>query len=214
MNPSLDHSTTVILFFICICSLLFFLVYPSKLSPGVNVPLSLLCVFGSGGHTKELLSLLQSLPRSIYSTRSYIRAITDQTSIPSAVSCGELSPSTFVHSIPRAREVGQSFFTAVWTTVLSFYKTLGILSVVQPHILLVNGPGTCLPVCIAAVLLRFVGLLPGSLQVVFIESACRVDNLSLTGKILYNFRLADVVAVQWPQLAAKHPRVVYIGLQI
>ena len=203
-----------IILFSSIALLLYFLVYPTSPSPSSNsTPRSLLSVFGSGGHTKELLGLLQSLPRSRYSIRSYIRADTDSTSIPSATARGELSPTSVVHSIPRAREVGQPFVTATWGTLQGFFCALNILILEQPHIVLVNGPGTCLPVCAAAVLLRFVGLLPGSLRVVFVESACRVDKLSLSGRLAYSVGLADIVAVQWPQLVSKYPRAVFVGLQ-
>lgn len=66
----------------------------------------------------------------------------------------------------------------------------------RPDLLLVNGPGTCLPVCLSALALRFFGLL--DTRVVFVESVCRVTSLSLTGRMLYY--LADQVQVQWPEL--------------
>ena len=46
-------------------------------------------------------------------------------------------------------------------------------------------------------------------KIVFVESLCRVQTLSLTGKILQYF--ADEVLVQWPDLALKYPRTKYIG---
>lgn len=45
----------------------------------------------------------------------------------------------------------------------------------------------------------------------YIESIARVKTLSLSGKILYVFRLADDFVVQWPQLVQKYPRSIYIG---
>ena len=49
----------------------------------------------------------------------------------------------------------------------------------------------------------------GKATVVFVESLCRVQSLSLTGKILSYF--ADVCVVQWPQLHQKYPQTVYLG---
>ena len=45
----------------------------------------------------------------------------------------------------------------------------------------------------------------------YVESIARVRSLSLTGKLLYVFRLADEFLVQWPQLAEIFPRTKFIG---
>ncbi|KAG7165907.1 UDP-N-acetylglucosamine transferase subunit ALG14-like, partial [Homarus americanus] len=46
-------------------------------------------------------------------------------------------------------------------------------------------------------------------RVVFIESLCRVQSLSLSGRMLY--RITDDFIVQWPQLKDKYPRSKYMG---
>ena len=46
-------------------------------------------------------------------------------------------------------------------------------------------------------------------SVVYVESFCRVETLSLSGKILYY--MADQFVVQWPQLSDKYPRSTYMG---
>ena len=48
-------------------------------------------------------------------------------------------------------------------------------------------------------------------RVVYVESIARTESLSLTGKILYHARLADLFFVQWPGLAQRLPRAVYAG---
>jgi hypothetical protein len=47
-------------------------------------PASVLVVFGSGGHTAEMLSLLKALPEDRYNPRYYVVANTDVTSEPRA----------------------------------------------------------------------------------------------------------------------------------
>jgi len=47
--------------------------------------------------------------------------------------------------------------------------------------------------------------------VVFIESGCRVERLSLSGLILYHLRLCDSFLVQWEALRARYPRAECIG---
>ncbi|KAJ6658438.1 hypothetical protein lerEdw1_020142 [Lerista edwardsae] len=85
----------------------------------------------------------------------------------------------------------------------------GLLCFLKPGIMeiLCNGPGTCVPICISALLLKMLGL--KRLTIVYVESLCRVENLSLTGKILYRF--SDHFIVQWPALKEKYPKSVYLG---
>lgn len=80
---------------------------------------------------------------------------------------------------------------------------------VSPH----NYPnvitGTCIPVCVAAFTLRFLGLGSSCSRTVFCESFCRVKSLSLSGRIMY--LLADRFVVHWPELLLKYPRAEYVG---
>lgn len=46
-------------------------------------------------------------------------------------------------------------------------------------------------------------------KVIFVESICRVETLSLTGKILQY--LPVHILVQWPQLTERYPKCQYIG---
>ncbi|KAB0362875.1 hypothetical protein FD754_007031 [Muntiacus muntjak] len=80
-------------------------------------------------------------------------------------------------------------------------KSLWITSV------LCNGPGTCVPICISALLLGILGI--KKVIIVYVESICRVEHLSLSGKIL--FHLSDYFIVQWPTLKEKYPKSVYLG---
>ena len=121
-------------------------------------------------------------------------------------------PDASFLTIPRPREVGQSHVTALLPTAAAFLASLRHVAALRPDVLLVNGPGTCLPVAAAA---RVASLLTGvPTVIVFVESVCRVTDLSATGRILYATRLADAVLVQWPALVAAYPRAAYIGLQL
>ncbi|GAA6099575.1 UDP-N-acetylglucosamine transferase subunit ALG14 homolog [Tachysurus ichikawai] len=72
---------------------------------------------------------------------------------------------------------------------------------------LCNGPGTCIPLCTAGLLSGILGF--KRVLLVYVESICRVESLSLSGKILYHF--ADYFFVQWKPLKAKYPKSIYIG---
>lgn len=131
-----------------------------------------------------------------------------------------------VKEIPRARRVHQSFLTAPFTTLQSFGVCLRLLTLPSllgsrgnADVILLNGPGSCVPIALAAFLPRVrrsylllvarvvsSGILYAtqlvnlhSPQTVYIESLARVRRLSLSGKILRLF--ADRFFVQWEALA-------------
>ncbi|CAI5973510.1 unnamed protein product [Closterium sp. NIES-64] len=52
-------------------------------------------------------------------------------------------------SVYRSREVGQSYLTSVLTTIAATLHAMLLVARVRPQLLLCNGPGTCLPICIA-----------------------------------------------------------------
>jgi hypothetical protein len=47
----------------------------------------------------------------------------------------------------------------VWTTLLACCHALDVVASTRPKLVLVNGPGTCLPLCLAAVALETLCLL-------------------------------------------------------
>ena len=121
-------------------------------------------------------------------------------------------------SIPRCREVGQSYVSSIASTVKAFLSCISLILQERPSLLLVNGPGTCIPVAYCVALFRVLNIL--SCRIVFVESFCRVQKwyqsllltyrLSVTGYLLYY--VADSFVVQWPQLQRKYPRSVYLGV--
>ncbi|KAF8361551.1 algn-14 [Pristionchus pacificus] len=169
--------------------------------------LRLLTVLGSGGHTTEMLDLLKHFNDEAYSNRTYVVADTDNHSERKALESEQARHSgTFVvEKIPRSREVGQSYLTSVFTTAYASLHAFIIVSRIRPSIVLVNGPGTCVPVAISAALLDMLRV--ANTRIVYVESICRVERLSLTAAILYYSGLADDVIVQWPQLKDTYPRV-------
>ncbi|KAI4549296.1 hypothetical protein MG293_001626 [Ovis ammon polii] len=188
------------------------------LSPRAPVPrrsLSLLVVAGSGGHTTEILRLLENLSNA-YSPRHYIVADTDEMSTHKINSFEQIRadrnpsatfPEYYVHRIPRSREVQQSWLSSVLTTLYSMCLSFPLTYRVKPDLVLCNGPGTCVPICISALLLGILGI--KKVIIVYVESICRVEHLSLSGKIL--FHLSDYFIVQWPTLKEKYPKSVYLG---
>ena len=156
-------------------------------------PLKTLVVLGSGGHTTEMLDLIKNLNPDRYGPIVLVVANTDTTSLQrvqaypqplpiqnkenlvSLESKGNTSSQQQqVYRIPRSREVGQSYASSVLTTLRSFFFALWLVGIqVQPDLVLINGPGTCLPIAVSAFFFRIIGWKTGT-KIVFVESFCRV----------------------------------------
>ena len=107
-----------------------------------------LIVFGSGGHTTEMLKLIKNLNFERYLPMTFILAQTD------VHSEGKIRSSKFKYIdpnnnsdkiewiyIPRSREVKQSFTTSIFTTIWAFVHSFILVLVRKPAIIICNGPG-------------------------------------------------------------------------
>ncbi|KAI0699553.1 glycosyltransferase family 1 protein [Cytidiella melzeri] len=170
---------------------------------------------GSGGHTAEALTLLSALDLTRYNHRTYIVSRGDTLSAKKARTLESLKadapadnvspPAYRIITIPRARRVHQSLLTTPFTSVQSLAICVYHVMLVPllsgerfADVVLLNGPGTCVMVCMAVYVNKFLGLY--SPKLVYVESFARVRRLSLSGKLLRHF--VDRFVVQWPELAA------------
>jgi len=176
-----------------------------------------LAVFlGSGGHSSEALSLVSALDFSRYTPRTYLVSEGDSLSAQKAVTLERLKTAPALSlrpgvsdgiyqilTIPRARHVHQSIITVPFTALRSlltavYHVTLAPWRSKDSNfdVLLLNGPGTCVILCMAACVNRFLGL--PSPRLIYIETFARVRVLSLTGKLLRH--IVDRFILQWPDL--------------
>jgi beta-1,4-N-acetylglucosaminyltransferase len=169
---------------------------------------TVICI-GSGGHTTEMINLLSTIDFTRYSPRYYFLAFSDKTSYTKVKNLEDSkeNDSYKIIKIPRSRNVGQFYHTSVFTTLFSTLYTIPFILKIRPDLILCNGPGTCIPICLVGFLLKVAFIT--DTRIVFIESFCRTETFSLTGKILVYF--ADNFLVQWPRLKQKLRRAEYIG---
>ncbi|KAK9368354.1 oligosaccharide biosynthesis protein Alg14 like-domain-containing protein [Lipomyces kononenkoae] len=192
---------------------------PAKHANGASA----MFVLGSGGHTTELLGIVSQLDFSLYPLRTYVSFSGDTLSTVRALRLEkdkhETAPATArggrrqnvaTVELRRARNVGQSYFTSIFTSIWCGCEAVVTLIKVMPDIVVCNGPGSCVFICFAALLLRATRI--KLTRIVYIESFARVNSLSLTGRILIS--VVDRFIVQWPSLAAqyKHKGVEYFGI--
>lgn len=201
-------------------------------------PVKLMIVLGSGGHTFEMLKLVENVSPGAYSPRIYVTATSDAMSAEKArqlemwrvASSSQVlllrflsskkdssdspemeEPSDYVvERIPRCRELHQSWITTVPTTLYAILRTIPVLFRHLPDVIICNGPGTCFPVVFLSFVFAVLGIKKTVL--IYVESFCRVQTLSTTGWLLYHF--VDHFVVQWPQLTSKYTRAKYHGLLV
>jgi len=180
-------------------------------------------VLGSGGHTSEMIKLLSGTDLTKFTPREYIVAHSDKMSIQkikdfeSSVSNNKTNKKQSnkfnINLLARSRSVGQSYITSILTTLIAILFAIPLMFKLKPSLLLVNGPGTCIPVCLILRLMYFsesLKLIP-QCRIVFVESVCRVKNLSLSGKILYYLNITDAFFVQWEELKKRYPKAIHVG---
>ncbi|KAF7458232.1 glutamate-5-semialdehyde dehydrogenase [Cryptosporidium felis] len=126
--------------------------------------IEILVVLGSGGHTAELLMLIKEMDLKNKVSLSCVVADTDRFSRDKALEAFSqnlqikkeaVEKYVKFYSIKRSREVGQSYFTSLFTTLISFFESFGIFARNKFDLILVNGPGTCIPICFAFLFLEF-----------------------------------------------------------
>jgi beta-1,4-N-acetylglucosaminyltransferase len=153
----------------------------------------ILVVLGEGGHTKELLALLDLIEEDYQ--YGYLIIHDDE------ISENKILKSGPVFRVARPRYKEFHLIKDVLNTLRCFWESFLVLRRFHPNIVLSSGPAVAIPVSVLSRLSR--------IKVIFIETGSRVSSLSLTGKIMY--RLAHLFFVQWPGLEKRYPKSIYAG---
>lgn len=234
---------------------------PLQSTPITSTPIRTMAILGSGGHTTEMIHLLQELDPKVYYPVLYVVAHSDSTSVvrlkryideidkdadywkserwvaryphedDSNATTSDAATTNAINSkvvrLPRPREVHQSYLSSILPTIHAIFRTILILWREDPQLILANGPGLCVPLIYMVFVFRVMGLyvLRGlyrrlfttdtntttpstramECRVVFTESLCRVQTLSLSGRLVYP--IADQFVVHWPSLKRKYSMV-------
>jgi beta-1,4-N-acetylglucosaminyltransferase len=151
--------------------------------------LRVLLIMGSGGHTAEMLSLEQLLgDRYDY---EYLINAEDQ------VSPGKIRGK--IHTLPNPRPYKARWFSMIRLTLAGLFRSIGLMR--DFDAVISTGPGVTVPVFYAA---KLIGK-----KTIFLESWCRVQSRSVSGRLCYP--VADLFFVQWPELKQKYPNAIYAG---
>lgn len=127
-----------------------------------------------GGHLTEALQILES-----YEGHDYF-IVTYHSSRDKDVE--QIVPAYFLENIN----------TNVWRMFKAFIWTFQLLRREKPDVVISHGAEIAIPFLYLGKLLRK--------KTIYIECWCRVENLSLTGRLVYP--VVDLFLVQWPQLVS------------
>lgn len=152
-----------------------------------------LVVLGEGGHTKEMIALVAMLGDDL----DYAYLLVDDDTVSEA----KVTRPGPIFRVKRPRGKEHRHLRDALRTLHSAWQSARVLGQWRPDVVLSSGPSVAVPVCILA---RLRGT-----RVIFVETASRITELSLTGRLLY--RVATLFLVQWPELSEKYPRAVYAG---
>lgn len=135
--------------------------------------MKIMLAFSKGGHYQELKQIIEAFEGNdlVYAT-TY------------AASTKNLKNVYFIKDSAEG---------LIKNNILNIYTSLKIILKERPEVIVSTGADITIPIC-------YIGKLFGS-KVIFIESYCRVVDISATGKILYP--ISDLFLVQWKQLLNK-----------
>lgn len=182
--------------------------------------LQLFIFLGSGGHTGEMLRLINNYSDILLNNDTTVHVgYSDEASKSKFNNCiKQMDCKRKYYNFKKAREVNSGILNSIQTIVLTLLTSLKHIITIKwhmlgkPHLVLLNGPGTC---CIITVWCKLIDLffLFTSSNIVYIESLARISTLSLTGKILYY--LTDEFIVQWEELKIREaPEAKFFGILV
>ena len=160
---------------------------------------------GSGGHTGEMAIMLKNLNFDKFDMIVFVYSNNDNNSIKKIKETFKITKNVIFQTIYRSRNVGQSFKSSILTTILAFFHSFYIIIKHRPNMIVTNGPGVSLPLCYSGYCLNKMLILI-EFKILFIESFCRTENLSLSGKLIKP--ISNKFIVLWKSLENKGE---YIG---
>lgn len=98
-------------------------------------------------------------------------------------------------------QVNRKEKTFLFRMIVNSLKTIKILIIERPDIIISTGALSTIPLCLFGKLLRK--------KIIFIESFAKINSPTLTGKLVYKF--ADQFYVQWEEMKSIYPKAIYVG---
>lgn len=159
---------------------------PEESSSAIRSDLKLCVGASSGGHTNELLRLLE---HASWWPRDAVAVTTLEILRPQFE---QLGPTTVIGECHRFRP---------WAAAGVFWRAFRFVLRERPDVIVTTGSLPLAMVCF------FVKIFRG--KVVWIDSVAQIEGLSMSGRLVRRF--ADRCFAQWPGVAARYRNVTYAG---
>jgi len=141
----------------------------------------------SGGHMTELLSLLDQTRYWPFQPNLYVT-----TREIWAAKLRERGPTYIVGECDRGKP---------FQIILTLLRSIWFVAKERPDVIITTGSLPIAIVCLVAKLIRC--------KILWIDSLAQIDDLSMSGKLMLKY--ADVLLVQWPEVAEKYEKAEYAG---
>ncbi len=151
----------------------------------------LLVVLGGGGHTAQMLRLLDKMSDSF----EYDFVVKEGDELTPQKVTGKVY---FTHP---PRSIQDNLFVVILKSIRATLDSLPILLKSKPKAIISAGPGLAVPLSYWAKML--------GIKVIYLESWSRVNKKSTSGKLIYP--IADLFFVQWPEMKKCYPKAIYAG---
>ena len=159
----------------------------------------LLIILGEGGHTKQMIRLVELLG-SEYDYH-YLLAENDPVSANKILTPGPIYRIIQVRT--KRQGVTDNAFTVLRKSLHALQQSWRVLSQARPDAIIGAGPSLEIPIALVARLRR--------IPLIHVETASRPETITLTGRIIYRLHLASRFYVQWEHFLADYPRARYAG---
>jgi len=98
-------------------------------------------VLGSGGHTAEILTMLKKLDFNKFFRIYFVHSHNDINSVKKLQEQFDLQKfqdKIQILSLYRSRQVGQSYFSSIFTTLIAFAHSILLVLKTQPNLVYTN----------------------------------------------------------------------------
>jgi UDP-N-acetylglucosamine:LPS N-acetylglucosamine transferase len=153
-------------------------------------PLRLVAGASAGGHTNELLILLDAA-QGVWPVQPAV-----------FVTTMEIAGSGFARFGRPVRVIGEADRRKPLQALAVLWRAMRWVLHDRPDVIVTTGS---MPMAVYSIWAK---LLLRS-RIVWVDSVAQVDDLSLSGKVMR--RVADVCLAQWPEVSQRYPNVQYVG---
>lgn len=160
--------------------------------------MKILVHLGMGGHTSQILRLLEMMESGIENKYNYEYLLGDD----DLTSAKKIRFPGKIHVIKNPRLMDDKSLLIVFLKM--FPTTIGLLKLLmttKPNVVISAGPSLAIPLFWLAKLF--------AIRTIFIESWVRVHHKSQAGKLVYP--VTDLFFVQWATMNTVYPKAIYAG---